>query len=308
VNRYDELGMWPTGWPFKPVHQNSIDRVYGSSATDPMRFAQTIADSFQGVDQSFMHAMTGGNKGDPVVFRVQADMFVSGAFALADNAGANGNAEMRDFYIGLALHTLQDATSPKHADFAIWLGLLHPLAALSHVAGEKFDPGANSSLDLATAYGQFLAENPGSRPADFFAKAKDGFDYNSSYAKLSDKDKAAVGKALQDAADKYKQYKIDVESGEVLRQTSSSVIAALGEQYIGSDDWVAAHSSVGQWKMSVLSNGAIYSRAMAGLAPTEELRNSYAGQAQFYSSQLKMAQIMQEAIDANSHGKEGKQL
>jgi hypothetical protein len=67
--------------------------------------------------------------------------------------------------LALAMHALQDSTSPARAGFQPWTGEWIP--GLEHVAKENFDPGANSALDAATkgAYDIFKGTKP--IPTDF---------------------------------------------------------------------------------------------------------------------------------------------
>jgi hypothetical protein len=56
---------------------------------------------------------------------------------------------------GLALHTVQDATSPAHHGFQTWHGLdgtWNKYLAYVHLQEENFDPGSGSHLDKATAW------------------------------------------------------------------------------------------------------------------------------------------------------------
>jgi hypothetical protein len=62
------------------------------------------------------------------------------------------------FNLGIALHTLKDATSPAHtgfqpwSDFTSWAGSGNPRveSATSHVAKELTYPGTNSNLQRIT--------------------------------------------------------------------------------------------------------------------------------------------------------------
>jgi hypothetical protein len=70
---------------------------------------------------------------------------------------------------GLALHTIQDSTSPAHHGFQVWYD--DTPEALDHVRREDFDPGAGSRLDNATAWlwTFFVCNNPPTPlPSDFF--------------------------------------------------------------------------------------------------------------------------------------------
>jgi hypothetical protein len=79
---------------------------------------------------------------------------------------------------GLALHTIQDATSPAHTGFQTWYSpWTDPFGAKSHIKKEGFDPGAGSALDGATTWlwTFFVCRNVAPElPRDFFANL--GFD------------------------------------------------------------------------------------------------------------------------------------
>jgi hypothetical protein len=79
-------------------------------------------------------------------------------------------------FLGLAMHTLQDSTSPSHHGFQAWTdypgGGLNP-GEWPHGAVELIYPGTGSQLELATdrAYRYFTGEDP--MPVDFFADLYD---------------------------------------------------------------------------------------------------------------------------------------
>ena len=70
-------------------------------------------------------------------------------------------------FLGLAMHTMQDATSPAHANFRRYHGGVIELGL--HVNEENFDPGPGSWLDYATllAWRYFIRTLP--MPGDFFS-------------------------------------------------------------------------------------------------------------------------------------------
>jgi hypothetical protein len=88
------------------------------------------------------------------------------------------NAALKDF--GMALHTVQDSTSPAHNtpqnEFKVWDGELHWIKALHHVINEDFDPGPGSALYRATSdfwkYFQCVNNVP-SLPDNFFTWGTD---------------------------------------------------------------------------------------------------------------------------------------
>jgi hypothetical protein len=72
---------------------------------------------------------------------------------------------------GVALHTLQDATSPAHSGFQLWTGEETLSQQLEHAGQEIMDPGPGSALYGATndAWNWF---NSGELPeGDLFGKS-----------------------------------------------------------------------------------------------------------------------------------------
>jgi len=75
---------------------------------------------------------------------------------------------------GMALHTVQDSTSPSQHGFQVWQGLWNIYAAEAHVAAEDFDPGPNSQLDQATKWLWGFMQCPAPPlPSDFFRWRRD---------------------------------------------------------------------------------------------------------------------------------------
>ena len=69
----------------------------------------------------------------------------------------------------MALHTIQDSTSPAHHGFQVWHGGRNYAAAIVHVLEEDFDPGTGSQLDGATQWLWTFFHCPAPQlPPDFF--------------------------------------------------------------------------------------------------------------------------------------------
>jgi hypothetical protein len=134
------------------VHQSVTDRLIGRTLSLQERRvlerAQVFADSkqFQDAASSFRHAMR-NPKQTPDEARALANEFVRGEFARAWAAPTRAEALFR---FGVALHTLQDATSPSHAGFQVWSGEETFGEETEHVRHELFDPGRGSALHGAT--------------------------------------------------------------------------------------------------------------------------------------------------------------
>lgn len=179
----DPNGLWATRrfinpfWPYVgsvwiggQVHQNSVDRALSflpAGDRDVLKDAVYHADDseFQTVENSYRHAMTpGGMKRSRA--RQLANDFVRMHLLKAMCLEAKGNHKKALKHLGLAIHVLQDATSPAHADFRSYYGGAIELAL--HAAEENFDPGPGSKLDQATyiTYAYFTGALP--LPNDFF--------------------------------------------------------------------------------------------------------------------------------------------
>lgn len=110
--------------------------------------AHVIADDtkFQGQDSTHRHAMRrSGQTSDEA--RLEANAFVRAQFSRAWNADSLTDA-LTEF--GIALHALQDSTSPSHAGFQLWSRSESIFEKFNHVRKEPFGPGADSELYRAT--------------------------------------------------------------------------------------------------------------------------------------------------------------
>lgn len=158
------------------VHRQATYQVIGRhlpvAERRALANAHVIADGaeFQGQDSTHRHAMqrTGQTSDDA---RLEANAFVRQQFSRAWNAGSRVEA-LTEF--GIALHALQDSTSPSHAGFQLWSANVSNFEKFSHVRNELFNPGADSELYRATeqAWEWF---NSGSLPdGDLFVFGCDG--------------------------------------------------------------------------------------------------------------------------------------
>lgn len=145
------------------VHQRATYLVIGRNL--PRREnailarAQVYADSaqFQEAASSFRHAMRTADQ-TAAEARSLADAFVRKQFERAWSAPTRDEAL---FEFGVALHTIQDSTSPVHAGFQPWTvpdGFVRrQWDGLGHARHELFNPGEGSALFHATqaAWGWF---------------------------------------------------------------------------------------------------------------------------------------------------------
>jgi RHS repeat-associated protein len=151
--RYVDVdGRWPSQSGFY-VHQRATFEVIGKNLPRPERRvlanAHVIADAaqYQTGDSSHRHAMTGIGE-TPASARAKANRFVRDQFEKAWKARTRADA-LTEF--GIALHTLQDATSPAHAGFQVWTGEESKKQIADHVATELYNPGKDSQLYAVTA-------------------------------------------------------------------------------------------------------------------------------------------------------------
>jgi RHS repeat-associated protein len=170
VSNVDHLGMWPTRFGYS-THQNSAVRVLTNVLkkdvlkvlTDTLYSADDS--EWQTVEMSYRHAMT------PNGWEVSRAKYMANGFVKGQLKTAKGLLEkcmdkeaMR--YLGLAMHDMQDSTSPAHNFFKTYEGGNLELA--SHINTELFDPGRGSRLDNATLLAWRYAKGEIPMAADFF--------------------------------------------------------------------------------------------------------------------------------------------
>jgi hypothetical protein len=117
----------------------------------------------QGGPESHLHVMNGDLQlpnGDRIVLTPEqsqslANRWMRDLFTTAQDYRAAGDIERFNFFTGVAIHAMQDATSPQHRDALTgqlkrWTGEESFGRQLAHGLGETHDPGAVSHLQLAT--------------------------------------------------------------------------------------------------------------------------------------------------------------
>jgi RHS repeat-associated protein len=198
ISSYDAVGLWPSSSPFLGfflggiplTHQNANQRELPISSDEMIMVneASKFVDTSQDAADSYMHAMRDGTAHQPdSVARAKANQFVREHLSKAEDFLCICQEHPYDalWEFGLALHTVQDSTSPAHngrhkgvgpIQFKPWHGLnwwnpINDARALKHVIKENFDPDYGSRLDVATAdlwkYFQCKTSAP-PFPADFF--------------------------------------------------------------------------------------------------------------------------------------------
>ncbi len=104
---------------------------------------------FQTSKYSFRHAMRNENQ-TITEAKILADDFVRKHYEIALNYWGKGETKLALYNLGVALHTLQDATSPAHGGFQLWTGKETKEEEIDHVSQELFYPGENSNLQKTT--------------------------------------------------------------------------------------------------------------------------------------------------------------
>ncbi|MBY0349050.1 MAG: hypothetical protein K2W79_12390 [Hydrotalea flava] len=140
------------------VYRDGVPKKYSDTKKSEMRIkalndATVYADGqqFQTGNYSYRHAMR--NKGETVEqAKAKANDFVRYQLAIARSYLASGNEYQAYFEFGLALHVLQDATSPAHGGFQEWSGEETLGEQAKHVAKEFNYPGKNSYLQKVTNF------------------------------------------------------------------------------------------------------------------------------------------------------------
>lgn len=139
-----KVGAW--------VHQRATYLVIGRHLTKEenraLAYSHFAADApqFQGPDSNHRHAMRRENQ-TIAEARQDANKFVREQFSKAWNAKTRHEA-LTEF--GIALHALQDSTSPAHAGFQEWSDHPDPLEWPAHLVQEFINPGEGSELFRAT--------------------------------------------------------------------------------------------------------------------------------------------------------------
>lgn len=186
VNRSDAMGLWPSKnhWLLYPepnplAHEKAIRYTTPSWLPDPeaakhvLEMATIEVDRHQAVRDAYMHAMRAPWQSKPTA-KQKANDFVRIHLAKAEIllcCPSDVAAALSEF--GIALHSVQDSTSPAHHDFQTWYSpWTDPVGAIKHIKKEGFDPGPGSHLYNATAdfwkYFKCALEAP-TLPQDFFA-------------------------------------------------------------------------------------------------------------------------------------------
>ena len=149
ISKFDAFGRWPSANPFFArifntgvgcplTHENANNRALPGSVSDIaiVDAASVSVDNDQGTsfNSTAKHAMSSPHESKQLA-HVLANLWVTRNMILAqtiycadcgDFSSVSHDAAL--WYFGLALHTVQDATSPAHHDFQVWRGAFGPIA------------------------------------------------------------------------------------------------------------------------------------------------------------------------------------
>jgi len=170
----DPTGQWPTFAIWK-VHQPAIDRALGHLPRADraiLKDQQSYADRrmFQTNEYAHRHAMRGPHE-TAAEARERANDFVREWIGIAQAHEKEGNPKLALLSLGLAMHTVQDATSPAHEGFQLWdeRWTLGTAEFAAHVDKEEEPTDEQEQrLDHATTliWEYFMKRKP--LPDDFF--------------------------------------------------------------------------------------------------------------------------------------------
>ena len=156
IKFFDANGLWPSLEPFN-THRHSIERVLSNVVSnDDLQMiiqSQQLADSetYQTPQNSHRHAMRGDNAANATEARYLMLKFIREQFEKAWLLRYKHRCASLVAF-GLALHALQDYTTPTHHGFQDWTAneASNDLLIARHIRGELFDPGPGSELDRIT--------------------------------------------------------------------------------------------------------------------------------------------------------------
>ena len=107
------------------------------------------AQNHQTSNFTFMHAMRNSHQTIEEACQ-QTNKFIRNVAENALLAKNNRQFDKSYFLFGVALHVMQDSTSPMHKNFQLWSGEENMMEKIKHIKGEVKFPGNGSNLDLIT--------------------------------------------------------------------------------------------------------------------------------------------------------------
>jgi hypothetical protein len=172
----------------QPIHQMAIENVLSNQVPanliQILQDEQAYVDTFQDATDSFKHSMTGLDYVDEPItneqykYILEAEQFVHDQINAAIAARKAGNIDLAYTNLGIAIHPLEDATSPAHEPFQPWLGSKEGfLETVEHVDQEWSYPDdtnnptqvkqrAELEGSVQYAYDIFIGSN--SMPVNFY--------------------------------------------------------------------------------------------------------------------------------------------
>jgi RHS repeat-associated protein len=147
----DSLGLWAsqkTRYVHQWAWQNTVGRGQNLGVNMVVEHALAFADApqFQDKAHSHQHAMRNDPNQSVAAGATATADFVRSQYDRAWNLLEAGNKSAALHEFGLALHALQDATSPAHEGFQVWTGEETRWEVVQHVRQEIHDPGPGSAL------------------------------------------------------------------------------------------------------------------------------------------------------------------
>jgi RHS repeat-associated protein len=178
VNQSDPTGLWPSKWRWK-IHQKITRRALANRASArDIEILMQEQEDFDGATQAEAYAnwhamrMRGQSRAEA---RRRANMFIRHSVCLARRLAAGGHRGEAMRRLSRAMHTVQDAASPAHANFQVaWEDTKSQMANHSpHYKTEMFLPPRGGVADEATVkiWQYFTGERP--MPPDFFGDSYD---------------------------------------------------------------------------------------------------------------------------------------
>jgi RHS repeat-associated protein len=165
TGQVDPAGLWASQMGAY-VHQRAGYLVFGNQITQSqlaiVARGQEWADAstHQTAAHTFMHAMRrpGQSVSEACAESNRFLKTVANDALAAQRAGKTNEAL---FLFAVALHTIQDSTSPSHRGFQEWSGNETASEVAAHVGAEVTYPGRGSDLDLVTrqAWSAFRSGN-----------------------------------------------------------------------------------------------------------------------------------------------------
>lgn len=128
INKIDPTGLWNPG-----IHEQIINYAFSDRFTTKglrsIREGSEYADTFQGIEDSYIHAMRAGWSSTNVQSvedaRKLMQVFINVHLFVYEYFRSYGSSSYREFALfnlGMAMHPIMDSTSPAHENFAIWYG------------------------------------------------------------------------------------------------------------------------------------------------------------------------------------------